>query len=247
MSERNFQRASLTVRWKDVIDSSHTKSPEDFSLSQSDLNFGKFFDKIDQLIARLRNDYALASLDFTCDLYQNINDEIRFILLTELNSSIECLRVKSSEFSDEILIDKQMQCDKSTIDVALDDMEIKKTGVADICKHFINDTKFLISAILLDQQLSKKDYVFNSIISYCDFLKHILDLSYVYLYKFYKLKEMKQVLHQLLKLTNSFCHIINLSYLNIVKHDVNLDLIVSESNGLTHEIGWIIQLFKVLF
>jgi hypothetical protein len=247
MSERNFHRASLTVRWKDVIDSNNNKIFDEFSQkSFSELDFGIFFVKIDQLMERLRHESQL-DRHLKTNLYQKIHDETRSVLLNELNASIECLGLKSSRISDELLVEKQIQCNKVARLSNANEIEIRKAQVADICKSFISNTKLLISAVLLGQQFNKKDFILNSIFTYCDFLKNILDLSFFHLYKLYKLVEMKQILNQLLKLTNSFCRIVNLSYLNILNRPVSLDLIVNESNSLTHEIGWIIQLFKVLF
>lgn len=126
--------------------------------------------------------------------------------------------------------------------------EEKIADVAVICRHFVNNSKSMISSALVNEE-EVKPHIRNAMNSLCSLVVECLETNYKYLYLNKKIDETRQLLIQILNLLNTFRTTLNITYLASSKqlNESNINLLMKQATNLANEISLLIKHFKQLF
>ncbi len=220
-------------------------------------------DKLNQIKskeARSCNDIVLDEEVSNEKFYDEIHSDMDAILY-ELHSTIEHVRISSmisnipyeteDEYSqlDNIKDFKAEQETSSSLAKLLNKgIEEKIADVAVICRHFVNNSKSMISSALINESQLRPN-IRTAINSLCSLVVQSFETTYRYLYKNEKLDETRQLLIQILSLINTFRNTLNITYLasNKQLNDASMNLLMKQATNLANEISLLIKHFKLLF
>ena len=124
----------------------------------------------------------------TEDLYEQMHTDID-IILAELNLTIESIRIRQFgglRISSVVILDKSNHSNNENHQRS--EIDEKKKEMADICRHFVNSSKNIISSSLISID-KLKSYLINGMEYLCLLVKDCLEITYLYSFKNYKLDE----------------------------------------------------------
>jgi len=209
---------------------------------------GKQFEKeMNERLEKLNQIKIKTNVESTTNekFYDEIHSDLDVVLF-ELHSTIEHVRL-SSMISNLNSSEEKNEENDNEIDSNLKNEE-KISNVAQICRHFVNNSKNMISSALVNES-EVKPFVRNAMNSLCSLVVQCLETNYEYLNKNKKLDETRQLLIQILNLLNTFRTTLNITYLASSKqlNEGNMNLLMKQATNLANEISLLIKHFKLLF
>ena len=212
---------------------------------------GKQFEKeMNERLEKLNQIKIKTNVESTTNekFYDEIHSDLDVVLF-ELHSTIEHVRLSSmiSNLNSSQEKNEENDNDLKPLDSNLKNEE-KISNVAQICRHFVNNSKNMISSALVNES-EVKPFVRNAMNSLCSLVVQCLETNYEYLNKNKKLDETRQLLIQILNLLNTFRTTLNITYLASSKqlNEGNMNLLMKQATNLANEISLLIKHFKLLF